>query len=221
MEPRHVFLVVARLELAVCAVIVGQGLEGRFHRLVALGRRARSVVDRRADAAGGGDDRLFRIDGAGQLHELPGLAQLDHLGNLEERDLGRAGLGRRAAGEDHRVLVEHKVLLSPVAGSAGMTWGKVPSNRFQTVWAVQPVSDFCRVSTASARLSAPAETLSTTSLGTPAAASSSGVAMSESSRAMSLPTRACTRTLEASSAESRFQPTIFPALTRRRGFRRH
>ena len=110
-ELGHVLLLAADWSLRVGVVVIGQGLEGRLHRLVALGRGPAGVEDRRADAAGRGHDRLLGVDGAGQLDELPGLAQLDHLGDLEERHLGRSGLAARRAGEDHRVLVEDQVLL--------------------------------------------------------------------------------------------------------------
>ena len=137
MEPRHVFLVAAGLELGVGAVVVGQGLEGLVHRLVALGTRAGRVEDRRADAAGGGHDGLLGIDGAGQLDELPGLAQLDHLGNLKERRLAPVGLarGRGRTGEDHGVLVEDQVLLQ-AAGRVGRDHVRMG--------AVEPVPDGLR-----------------------------------------------------------------------------
>ena len=61
-------------------------------------------------------------------------------------------------------------------------------------------------SRASAPLSAPAVTFSITACGTPAAASSSGVAIRESSSPRPPATRAWTKTFDVSSAHSRFQP---------------
>ena len=95
-----------------------------------------------------------------------------------------------------------------------MTWGNVPSNRFQIVWAFQPISCFCKAETCSTRLSAAAAILATTSFGTPASASSAGVAITVSSRAASPATSAWTSTFEASSAEICFQALIFPRSTR-------
>ena len=68
--------------------------------------------------------------------------KLDHVGDLQERHLGRILLGSRRPGNHHRVLVKSHVLGQPTVGSAGITCGNVPSNRFQIVWAFQPIELF-------------------------------------------------------------------------------
>ena len=176
-----------RLELGVGVVVLGQGLEGRLHRPRSRWR-ARACRRRRsrADAAlGRGHDRLLGVDGAGQLDELPGLAQLDHLGHLEERRPCRVGLAvRRRRRRSPRSRRGPGPSRARVPASAGITWGIMPSNRFQTVLVFQPVEallqglDLPRPACPRA-----AATCSISPLGTPSAASSSGVAITVSSRA--------------------------------------
>ena len=96
--PRDLLLLAALEQRGVLDVVIGERLEGGVHRLVARLDVVRPVEEHRADPADHRHDRLLGIDGARQLDELPGRAQLDHVGDLKEGELGRILLGSRVPG---------------------------------------------------------------------------------------------------------------------------
>ncbi len=128
-------LVVAEEDAGVPVVIPGQLAE----RGVELGARPPAAPPswlrnshERIPPSTAATTGLSGANGARQFDELPDIADLDHLGNLEERDLGRVDLSAGRAGEDDGVLIQDHILAEPGLGIGGEQVGH---------HAVEPVPD--------------------------------------------------------------------------------
>ncbi len=100
-------------------VVIGERLHGGVNGLVAGLSGIVLVEQHRANAADRRDYRLRRIDGVWQSNKLPGRPELDHVGNLQEGELGRILFRGRRSRDHHGVLVERQVFRQTAGGVGG------------------------------------------------------------------------------------------------------